>query len=327
MMRRLFYFLIPIFVFFGIQLVGIQKVNADTIRLSTDDIYLIGKGTQFNQDYVALDTHWMSWIVSDATSYIDNLAVRYSYRFPVASSKYNVTFTIATIKDIFPVAYINGKACQPFYSKYVNTASAYYHLINYSCVDLEGSVDKFELNIKGPLQGPDHFLINHDINIVRFDNSSQAINSSLGNINDSINGTNQKLDEVNGTLNNSDTSGSQSELEKVNDNFKEDISTSPVSDLITLPLKLLNAFNNKLASNEVCTPYDMGTIFGIHWLQLPCINPVDYLGKVLWATIDMITTALLLWAIAHKMVKVYISITSIDGQFVTKVVSQTGGML
>lgn len=139
--------------------------------------------------------------------------------------------------------------------------------------------------------------------------------------------TTEAIKSLNDTISNSDTSGSQSELEKVNDNFKEDISKTPISDLITLPLKLLNAFNNKLSAHEVCTPYDMGTIFGIHWLQLPCINPADYLGKVLWATIDMITTALLLWAIAHKMVKVYISITSIDGQFVTKVVSQTGGML
>lgn len=139
--------------------------------------------------------------------------------------------------------------------------------------------------------------------------------------------TTEAIKSLNDSINSSDTSGSQSELENVNNNFKEDISKSPISDLITLPLKLLNAFNNKLSSNEVCSPYDMGTIFGIHWLKLPCINPAHYLGNVLWATIDMLTTALLLWSIAHKMVKVYISITSIDGQFVTKIVSQTGGML
>lgn len=321
-MKKLFYLLIPILTFFGIQ-----TVNAEFAIMSSDDIYLSGKGTQFNQDYVTLDAHWMSWILSDGTSNIDNLAVRYSYRFPVSTSKYNVTFTIATIKDIVPAAFLNGQACQPFYSKYVNSASAYYHLINYSCVNLDGSDDRFEINIKGPLQGPDHFLINHDITITRFDDSSQAINGSLNNINSSINSTNSKLDEVNGTLNNSDTSGSQSELENVNNKFNDDVSKSPISDLINLPLKLLTAFNDKLSSNQVCTPYDMGTIFGIHWLQLPCINPSKYLGSVLWATIDMITTALLLWSIAHKMVKVYISISTVDGQFVTKIVSQTGGML
>lgn len=139
--------------------------------------------------------------------------------------------------------------------------------------------------------------------------------------------TTDAIKSLNDSINNSDTSGSQSELENVNDKFKDDISKSPISDLINLPLKLLTAFNNKLSSNQVCTPYDMGTIFGVHWLQLPCINPPDYLGSVLWATIDMITTALLLWSIAHKMVKVYISISTVDGQFVTKIVSQTGGML
>lgn len=321
-MKKLFYFLIPILSFFAIQ-----TVNADSIRISTDDVYLSGNNVQFNQDYVTLDTHWMSWALSDVNSNIENLAIRYSYRFPVSTSKYNVTFTIATLNDFVPVSFINGKACQPFYSKYVNSAAAYYHLVSYSCVDLDGNANRFELNLKGPFQGPNHLLVDFDFDITRFDDSSSAINSSLNNINDSVNSTNSKLDEVNGTLNNSDTSGSQSELENVNDKFKDDISKSPISDLITLPLKLLTAFNNKLSSNQVCTPYDMGTIFGIHWLQLPCINPPDYLGSVLWATIDMISTSLLLWAIAHKMVKVYISITSIDGQFVTKIISQTGGML
>lgn len=139
--------------------------------------------------------------------------------------------------------------------------------------------------------------------------------------------TTDAINSLNDSINNSDTSGSQAELEKVNNNFKEDISTSPVSDLITLPLKLLTAFNDKLSSTKFCRPIDMGTIFGIHWLQLPCINPSKYLGSVLWASIDMITTALLLWSIAHKMVKVYISITSIDGHFTSKVITQTGGML
>lgn len=324
-MKIIFYFLIPILSFFSIHTVNAS--NSDNIQISTDSNYISGRGFQFTKDYVKLDTHWMSFVLPDDNSYIENLALHYSYRFPVSTSKYNVTFTIATLKDFFPVAFINGKACQPFYSKYVNSVDTYYHLVNYSCVDLDGSVDKFELNLKGPFQGPEYILVDHDFNITRFDDSSSAINGSLNNINSSINSTNSKLDDLNGTLNNSDTSDSQSELENVNDKFKDDISKSPISDLITLPLKLLTAFNNKLSSNQVCTPYDMGTIFGIHWLKLPCINPPDYLGSVLWATIDMISTALLLWSIAHKMVKVYISITSVDGQFVTKIISQTGGML
>lgn len=169
--------------------------------------------------------------------------------------------------------------------------------------------------------------LNTIISILQDSSSTNEITSKLDEVNKSITDSNKKIDEVNSSINNSNTDSSQSKLEDVNNNFKEDISTSPVSDLITLPLKLLTAFNNKLASTKFCQPIDMGTIFGIHWLQLPCINPSKYLGSVLWSTIDMISTALLLWAIAHKMVKVYISVTSIDGQFTSKVVTQTGGML
>lgn len=316
-----------ILTFFGIQLVGIQKVNAEAIQISTNDIYVAGNYKEFRQDYVDLDSHWMAFSLNDYRHEITNLLLRFGYRFPISNARYNVTFTIASFRDIVPAAYLNGKACQPFYSRYVNSADIYSHLVSYSCVDLDGFTNSFELNFKGQIQGTDLFMINHQFYINRFDDSSSAVNGSLNNINDSINSTNSKLDEVNGTLNNSDTSGSQSELENVNDKFKDDISKSPISDLVNLPLKLLTSFNNKLSSNQACTPYDMGTIFGVHWLRLPCINPSDYLGSVLWATIDMISTALLLWAIAHKMVKVYISISTVDGQFVTKIISQTGGML
>lgn len=169
--------------------------------------------------------------------------------------------------------------------------------------------------------------LNTIISILQNSSSTNEITSKLDEVNKSITESNKKIDEVNSSINNSNTDSSQSKLEDINNNFKEDISTSPVSDLITLPLKLLTAFNNKLSSTKFCQPIDMGTIFGVHWLQLPCIDPPKYLGSVLWATIDMISTALLLWSIAHKMVKVYISVTSIDGQFTSKVVTQTGGML
>lgn len=320
-MKKLFYFLIPILSFFAIQ-----TVNAEAFQLSTNDIYVSGRYNSFKQDVVFMDSHWMTFSLVNEEQVIENLLLRYGYRFPIADARYNVTFTIMTTRDYVPVAYLNGQACQPFYSNYTSSLTAE-HLISYSCVDLNGFTNGFELNFKGRIQGPETFRVNYQFYVSRFDDSSSAINGSLNNINDSINSTNSKLDEVNDSLNNSDTSDSQSELENVNDKFKDDISKSPISDLITLPLKLLTAFNNKLSSNQVCTPYDMGTIFGIHWLQLPCINPPDYLGSVLWATIDMISTALLLWSIAHKMVKVYISITSVDGQFVTKIISQTGGML
>lgn len=270
-MKRIFYFLIPIFAFFGIQLVGIQKVNAansDNIQISTDTNYIAGKGFQFTKDYVKLDTHWMSFVLPDDNSYIENLALRYSYRFPVPTSRYNVTFTIATLKDFFPAAFINGKACQPFYSKYVNSVDTYYHLVNYSCVDLDGSVDMFELNLKGPFQGPEYILVDHDFNITRFDDSSSAINDSLNNINDSINSTNSKLDEVNGSINNSDVSGANSDLNNFTENelFKDN---TGILAIIQAPINMLNSI-----TSATCSPLSLPIPYLNVNLDIPCLSTI-----------------------------------------------------
>lgn len=265
-MKKLFYFLIPILSFFSIQTVN--AVNSDNIKISTDTNYIAGKGFQFTKDYVKLDTHWMSFVLPDSNSYIENLALRYSYRFPVSTSKYNVTFTIATLKDFFPAAYINGKACQPFYSKYVNSVDTYYHLVNYSCVDLDGSVDMFELNLKGPFQGPDYILVDHDFNITRFDDSSSAINGSLNNINDSINSSNQKIDEVNGSINNSDVSGANSDLNNFTENelFKD---STGILAIIQAPINMLNSI-----TSATCSPLTLPIPYMNFDIKIPCLSTV-----------------------------------------------------
>lgn len=265
-MKIIFYFLIPILSFFSIHTVN--AANSDNIQISTDTNYISGKGFQFTKDYVKLDTHWMSFVLPDDNSYIENLALRYSYRFPVSTSKYNVTFTIATLKDFFPAAFINGKACQPFYSKYVNSVDTYYHLVNYSCVDLDGSVDMFELNLKGPFQGPEYILIDHDFNITRFDDSSSAINGSLNNINDSINSSNQKIDEVNGSLNNSDVSGANNDLNNFTENelFKD---STGILAIIQAPINMLNSI-----TSATCSPLTLPIPYMNFDIKIPCLSTV-----------------------------------------------------
>lgn len=261
-MKKLFYFLIPILSFFAIQ-----TVNAETYQLSTNDNYVSGKFSGFKQDSVSLDSHWMSFALNEG-DYIQNLLLRYNYRFPVANARYNVSFTIASLKNEVPVAYLNGKACQPFYSNYVQSAASYFHLVSYSCVDLEGSAASFELNFKGELTGTDFFEINHQFYITRFDDSSSAINGSLNNINDSINNSNKKIDEVNGSINNSDVSGANSDLNNFTENelFKD---STGILAIIQAPINMLNSI-----TSATCSPLTFPIPYMNFNIEIPCLSTV-----------------------------------------------------
>lgn len=262
-MKRIFYFLIPIFSF-----IGIQFVNAEAIQLSTSDFYVAGNYKEFKQDFVFMDSHWMSFALNDHSHEITNLYLRFGYRFPVSNARYNVTFTISSLRDIVPVAYLNGKACQPFYSRYVNSADIYSHLVSYSCVDLDGFTNAFELNFKGQIQGTDLFLINHQFYINRFDDSSSAINGSLNNINSSINSTNSKLDEVNGSLNNSDVSGANNDLNNFteNDLFKD---STGILAIIQAPINMLNSI-----TSATCSPLTLPIPYLNVNLNIPCLSTI-----------------------------------------------------
>lgn len=326
MIKKIFYLLIPILTFFGIQ----------TVYAATMSPYWF--------DYrERISSGTLNWThkISSKNDVWNNLGRGYIIGSFFVERTYNNAIDITGINISAETFY----ACEVIDTKTVVTNGIYQENYSLKCPVVLGSQGWREIAISfdSSYSGTTNVgfrsiwsfvseeytneQLSTIISILQNSSGINDVTSKLDEVNKSITDSNKKIDEVNFSINNSDTSDSQSELEKVNDKFKDDVSKSPISDLITLPLKLLTAFNNKLSANQVCIPYDMGTIFGIHWLQLPCINPPDYLGSVLWATIDMISTALLLWAIAHKMVKVYISITSIDGQFVTKIISQTGGML
>lgn len=329
MIKKLFYFLIPILTFFGIQ-----TVNAGTFTDIWDTT-----GFNYNQFYWqqsgTLNKHQSSIFEFTKRDNSFNSAGTYTFTwfldFPAERTKLECNNQIGEQLCVgYDIITTGGNI------------SSQFNLSAENCLTNLASTSGSTYIFNSVCQVNDTTVNNGIIDIIVTSNANINVNYTFGmayrygyfpkdstqaDIKHNTDIINSNVNDIKDNLNSSDTSGSQSQLEEVNNNFKEDISTSPVSDLITLPLKLLTAFNDKLSSTKFCQPVDMGTVFGIHWLQLPCINPSKYLGSVLWATIDMISTALLLWAIAHKMVKVYISVTSIDGQFTSKVVTQTGGML
>lgn len=139
---------------------------------------------------------------------------------------------------------------------------------------------------------------------------------------------NSNVNDIKDTINSNDTSGAKTDFDNIMNDNSFDVNDSPISSLVTLPLKILNVYNNAVSSSTYsCPSLDMGKMFGVNWLQMPCIYPEKYLGSTLWSIIDIVTTALLLWSLSHQLIKVYINFTSLDGRMTEKIVTQTGGML
>ena len=89
-------------------------------------------------------------------------------------------------------------------------------------------------------------------------------------------------------------------------------SNTPVSDLIILPLNLLNAYKNGM--NNTCSPVNLGSLLGTN-LTLPCINLEQRLGTDLWNIIDVLMSLFMAYNIGMLCITIWESITSLHDDF------------
>lgn len=105
-----------------------------------------------------------------------------------------------------------------------------------------------------------------------------------------------------------DSGVNNSDIQDLFDDINDD-SNSPVSDLLTLPITLLQAYINGFDST--CSPISLGTLYGTN-LVLPCIDIPDYIGNSLWNMIDAMFCLFMIYNIAMMCVSIYESFTSLD---------------
>lgn len=142
-------------------------------------------------------------------------------------------------------------------------------------------------------------------------NSANAvINSQANNTTNIINNQNENANKINDTMKD-ETAPTDEEITYLFD-FDLDDSNSPVSDLITMPITLLQAYLNGF--NSSCSSVSLGSLYG-HNIVLPCIRPQDYLGSTLWNLIDMCFALYLVYNVGLMCVSIYESITSLDDNF------------
>lgn len=144
------------------------------------------------------------------------------------------------------------------------------------------------------------------------ENTQSIINNDNSNtqaIIDSNTETKESIDNVNDTLND-ETAPSDSEIE---DLFDIDVeSSTPISDLITMPILLLHAYYSGFAGS--CSSYNLGSLFG-HDIILPCIDLENILGSTLYGLIDMCMSLFLAYNIGLMCISIFESITSLHDNF------------
>ena len=126
-------------------------------------------------------------------------------------------------------------------------------------------------------------------------NGNQALNDGINGLNDSITSestpnTNQDINDMNNMV----------------------ASYTPISDLITLPLTLINAYYNGI--NSSCSPFNLGSLLGTN-LTIPCINIENHIGSSLWNTIDILCCIFLCYEIGMLFVSSFDGITSLRDDF------------
>ena len=119
----------------------------------------------------------------------------------------------------------------------------------------------------------------------------------------------KKQTEEQKKINENITSEDSPDTESFFDDLKTDDSDSPVSDLLTMPLTLLNSYVNGFSST--CNSYNLGSLYD-HDLILPCVSIEKYVGSNLWSLIDVIFTLYMVYNIGMLCVSIYESITELD---------------
>lgn len=133
-----------------------------------------------------------------------------------------------------------------------------------------------------------------------------AINNQTTNINNNIN---NNFDELENRLFEHTPPNMDEVLEDFNDLM---ISDTPITDLLLLPLHLVQAFYNGI--NGSCSTINLGEWFD-HVMYIPCINLETYLGSTLWGIIDLLFCGFMILNISQLMLHDFDSLSSAEDLF------------
>lgn len=154
-------------------------------------------------------------------------------------------------------------------------------------------------------------------------------NNNWQDVSDSDNGTRTYVTNVNGTLcarildpTDSDTQKKEATFVvnsigklAIDDNSNgvgglfSDIASGinfggPLSDIISIPINLINTISTGLAGGLTCNDYPLGSLFGTN-LVIPCVNVKQHIGNSLYTTIDLIIACCMIYYIIKMFGELY----------------------
>lgn len=146
-----------------------------------------------------------------------------------------------------------------------------------------------------------------DFTLVKGSYSGGAIPLGQEKCVNKIDATNNAINDVNSSLNDSSVDGSNTT--DTIDNLSGDLPTNTViSDLLLLPVNMLQAIVNSIGGT--CASFSLGSLYGTN-LVMPCINLQQYLGSSIWTFIDLVFTGMFILVIRKKFIQIFQNITNL----------------
>lgn len=152
-----------------------------------------------------------------------------------------------------------------------------------------------------------------------YDNVSMSVMLNEGNISlpyepygkticiNRLDETNQSINDLNDSLNDSDVDNSKA-IDTLEDLSSSLPTNSVISDLLLLPVRMLQAIVNSIGGN--CSSFNLGSLYGTN-LILPCINIQSYVGSGIWTFIDIVFSATFVIVIRKKFIQIFENITNL----------------
>lgn len=325
-MKKLLYFLIPLFLFIpkaNADIIGSEFMNTNNNAVAKDH-YSSGEEHTYIRNYVLVD---------------NEKEVFFGYTF-CATGSYEFTIPTDIEGSSVPIGiYDSGVRCNTDQSGYYGTSYTFYFaVLHWHDAGNGNSSVMFNLHLRNPesysslISGFGVFVADYIPASVQYqkdyDGSFNTLNSKLNQVASNQNtlssqqqqilqqqqaiiaeqeNTTQAVEDVNDTLNNDtiDDNNTTGTLEDLSENLP---TNSVISDLLLLPVRLFQNIVNSI--NGSCSPFNLGSLYGSN-LTLPCINIESLIGSTLWSVIDILFCGAFVLIIRKKFVDIFHNLTDL----------------
>lgn len=230
----------------------------------------------------------MFWDAGDTFGGTNTFLRTYNGRY--SSSKHMITINFGNVRS-----FASTNTTSIFVECEMNTASLIYGVSASSTTTSNTNNANNSEIIANNNQNTQIIINNDNRNTQQIINSQNQTTEAINDINDTLQDTNIDDEEVEGKFEDVDT-----------------ISDTPITDLLTMPLVLLNKLYSGMSGS--CSTYTIGTLFNTT-ISFPCFNGQQIFGSTVWSIIDGLFVLFMLYNMGMMIVSFFESVTSLHDTF------------